>query len=169
MLTHHVPHVKQVEVPSDEMVKLEARSRRRRAVVCLSPPQVSKRSKSFGCWRASCLLSQLSCLSSFCWTVNCLLYVMDLFWRRSSTIDCEPPYPYGGLQSMRQSWPPLRGHHECHVPKRYENYSLVPRPCMFVACSTKFAQRPWARSSHDVCHSLCHGHLTENQWCHRIG
>ena len=32
--------------------------------------------------------------------------------------------------------------------------SLVPRPCAFVACSTKFAQRAaWARSSRDVCHS----------------
>ena len=31
--------------------------------------------------------------------------------------------------------------------------SLVPRPCTFVACSTKFAQRAWARSSCDVCHS----------------
>ena len=46
--------------------------------------------------------------------------------------------------------------------------SLVPRPCAFVACSTKFAQRAWARSSRDVCHSLRHGHFTENQWCHRI-
>ena len=41
--------------------------------------------------------------------------------------------------------------------------SLVPRPCTFVACSTKFAQRAWARSSRDVCHSLRHGHFTENQ------
>ena len=32
--------------------------------------------------------------------------------------------------------------------------SLVPRPCMFVARSTKFAQRAWAHSSHDVCHRL---------------
>ena len=31
--------------------------------------------------------------------------------------------------------------------------SLVPRPCAFVACSTKFAQRAWARSSRDVCRS----------------
>jgi len=31
--------------------------------------------------------------------------------------------------------------------------SLVPRPCVFVACSTKFAQRAWARSSCDICHS----------------
>ena len=41
--------------------------------------------------------------------------------------------------------------------------SLVPRPCAFVACSMKFAQRAWARSSCDVCHSLHHGHFTENQ------
>ena len=27
---------------------------------------------------------------------------------------------------------------------------------MFVACGTKFAQRAWACSSHDVCHSLRH-------------
>ena len=47
--------------------------------------------------------------------------------------------------------------------------SLVPRPCAFVACSTKFAQRAWARSSRDVCHSIRHGHFTENQWCHTIG
>ena len=31
--------------------------------------------------------------------------------------------------------------------------SLVPRPCTFVTCSTKFAQRAWARSPCDVCHS----------------
>ena len=29
--------------------------------------------------------------------------------------------------------------------------SVVPRPCAFVACSTKFAQRAWARSSRDAC------------------
>ena len=34
--------------------------------------------------------------------------------------------------------------------------SLVPRPCVFVACSKKFAQRAWARSSRDVCRSLCY-------------
>ena len=34
--------------------------------------------------------------------------------------------------------------------------SLVPRPCAFVACSTKFTQRFWARSLCDVCHSLRH-------------
>ena len=33
-------------------------------------------------------------------------------------------------------------------------HSLVPSPCAFVACGTKLAQRAWARSSHDVCHSL---------------
>ena len=32
-------------------------------------------------------------------------------------------------------------------------HSLVPRACAFIACSTKFAQRAWARSSRDVCHS----------------
>ena len=40
------------------------------------------------------------------------------------------------------------------------NSSLVPRPCAFVACSTKFAQRAWARSSRDVCRSLRHVHST---------
>ena len=34
--------------------------------------------------------------------------------------------------------------------------SLVPRPCAFVACSTKFAQRAWAHSSRDACRSLRH-------------
>ena len=38
--------------------------------------------------------------------------------------------------------------------------SLVPRPCTFVACSTKFAQRAWAHSSRDVCRSLRHVHST---------
>ena len=38
--------------------------------------------------------------------------------------------------------------------------SLVPRPCAFVACSTKFAQRAWARSSRDVCRSLRHDHFS---------
>ena len=35
--------------------------------------------------------------------------------------------------------------------------SLIPRPCTFVACSTKFMQRAWACSSRDVCSSLRHG------------
>ena len=38
--------------------------------------------------------------------------------------------------------------------------SLVPRPCAFVACSMKFAQRAWARSSRNVCCSLRHDHST---------
>ena len=37
-----------------------------------------------------------------------------------------------------------------------QSTSLVPRPCAFVACSTKFAQRAWARSSCDACRSLRH-------------
>ena len=37
-----------------------------------------------------------------------------------------------------------------------ERGSLVPRTCAFVACSTKFAQRAWARSSRDACRSLRH-------------
>ena len=38
--------------------------------------------------------------------------------------------------------------------------SLVPRPCAFVACSTEFAQRAWARSSRDACRSLRHNPST---------
>ena len=38
--------------------------------------------------------------------------------------------------------------------------SLIPRPCVFVACSTKFAQRAWARSSRDACCSLRHNPST---------
>ena len=44
----------------------------------------------------------------------------------------------------------------------------VPRACVFVACSTKFAQRTWAHSSHDICRSIRPNHFTENQWCHRM-
>ena len=39
--------------------------------------------------------------------------------------------------------------------------SLVPRPCVFAACSKKFAQRAWARSSRDVCRSLRHDPSTK--------
>ena len=46
--------------------------------------------------------------------------------------------------------------------------SLVPRPCTFIACSTIFAQRAWARSSLDVCCSLCYGNFTENHCCLRM-
>ena len=42
--------------------------------------------------------------------------------------------------------------HECII-LHTALVSLVPRPCAFVTCSTKFAQRAWARSSCDVCHS----------------
>ena len=38
--------------------------------------------------------------------------------------------------------------------------SLVPRPCTFVACSTKFMQKAWARLSHDVSRSLCYNPST---------
>ena len=37
---------------------------------------------------------------------------------------------------------------------------LDSNPFAFVACSTKFAQRAWARSSRDVCRSLSHVHST---------
>ena len=41
-----------------------------------------------------------------------------------------------------------------------------PRPCAFVACSTKFAQRAWARSSRDVCRSR---NFTSHQiWPRRV-
>ena len=39
--------------------------------------------------------------------------------------------------------------------------TLVPRPCAFVAFSTKFTQRAWARSSRDACHSLRHDPSTK--------
>ena len=42
----------------------------------------------------------------------------------------------------------------------WDGASLVPRPCTFVACSTKFAQKAWAHSSRDVRHSLRHDHST---------
>ena len=38
--------------------------------------------------------------------------------------------------------------------------SLVPRPCVFVGCSTKFTQKAWSILSHDECHSLRHDHST---------
>jgi len=43
--------------------------------------------------------------------------------------------------------------------------SLVPRPCAFVACSMKFAQKALACSSRGVCCSWRHDHY---QWCHRM-
>ena len=55
--------------------------------------------------------------------------------------------------------------------------NLVPRPCAFVACSTKFAQRAWARSSRDVCHSriftsadndVCHVAYIHVQWSFKL-
>ena len=39
-----------------------------------------------------------------------------------------------------------------------EKPSLVPRPCAFVACSTKFSQKAWSILSHDACRSLRHDH-----------
>ena len=38
----------------------------------------------------------------------------------------------------------------------WDGASLIPRPCMFVACSTKFVQRAWAPSTRDVCCSFRH-------------
>ena len=38
--------------------------------------------------------------------------------------------------------------------------SLVLRPCVFVACSTKFTQKAWSILSRDVCCGLCHDHST---------
>ena len=64
------------KVRSDEMAKLKVLSRQRRTVLCLSRSQVSERSKSLGCWRASRFLSKLSYrLSSFCWAVNRFPYI----------------------------------------------------------------------------------------------
>ena len=73
---HHMPHVEHVESRSDEMAKLEALSKRRRAVLRLSYSRVSEVSKSIGCWRASRFLSPSSCrFSFFCWAVNRVLYI----------------------------------------------------------------------------------------------
>ena len=58
------------KVWSDEMAKLKAKLRRCHAVLRLSRPQVSERSKLLGCWRTSRLVSPLSCLSSFWWVVH---------------------------------------------------------------------------------------------------
>ena len=41
-------------------------------------------------------------------------------------------------------------------------YSLVPRPCAFIAGSTKFTQKAWSCSARDMCRSICHNHFTEN-------
>ena len=72
------------------MAKLEALSRRRCAVLCLSRSQISEWSKLLQCWHANYLLSPLSChLSSFCWAVNCLSYI----WSRSAVV-FYPPSPY---------------------------------------------------------------------------
>ena len=99
---HHVPHAEHVE-----MAKFKTQSRRHHGVLRLSCPRVSEKSKSLVYWCASCLLSRLSCLSSFCWAVNCLLYL----WTCSGVI-FYPPSPQ----------PPSQWHHERHVPKKYVNY-----------------------------------------------
>ena len=68
----------------------EARSRQRHAVLRLSRSGVSERSKSLEYWRASRLLSPLSCRLSFifCWAVNRLLYL----WTRSLCDGIRPGY-----------------------------------------------------------------------------
>ena len=43
---------------------------------------------------------------------------------------------------------------------KQQKTSLIPRPCAFVTCSMKFAQRAWAHSSRDACCSLRHNHST---------
>ena len=99
------------EFRSDKMAKLEPQLRWPRAVLRLSCSRVSERSKLLGCWRASRLLSLLSChLSFFCWAVNCLSYL----WTRSGIVFCPP---------SSQPRSPSRWHHEWHVPKRYINYA----------------------------------------------
>ena len=42
---------------------------------------------------------------------------------------------------------------DCHKSESRLLVASFPGPARFVACSTKFAQRAWARSSRDVCHS----------------
>ena len=62
---HHVPHTEYVEslIGRNGEVWLK----QHRAVLHLSHSRVSKQSKSFRCWHASCHLSPLSChLSSTC-------------------------------------------------------------------------------------------------------
>ena len=80
-----------------EMAKLEALSRRRSAVLCLSRSQISKRSKSFQCWRTSHFLSPLS---SFCWAVNRRL---SYIWTRSPVVfyplNPRPTRPQSGIIS----------------------------------------------------------------------
>ena len=43
------------------------------------------------------------------------------------------------------------GVYMCRVPMG-TYISLVPRPCVLVTCSTKFAQKTWFILSRDVCH-----------------
>ena len=79
---------------------------------------------------------------------TCLI-VKDLFHNEFGRLVIEPKE--FNVDSCRQ----------CTV--KAAKLSLVPRPCAFVAYSTKFAQRAWARSSRDICRSLRHGNFTENQ------
>ena len=54
----------------------KARSRKCRIVLHQSRSRISERGKSLRCWRASRLLSPLSCrLPYICWAVNRLLYL----------------------------------------------------------------------------------------------
>ena len=70
---------------SDEMRK--ARSRKCRVVLHQSRSRISERGKSLRCWRASRLLSPLSCrLPYVCWAVNRLLYL----WTRSPSSSILP-------------------------------------------------------------------------------
>ena len=73
------------KVWSDEMVRLKVQLRWCCAVLHLSHPQISERSKSLGCWCACCPLSPLSC----CWAVNRLPYLSTcsgiIFYREGIT------------------------------------------------------------------------------------
>ena len=135
------------KVPLDEMAKLEARSRWHRAVVCLSRPQVSKRSKLFGCWHASRLLSQLPCLSSFCWTVNRLPYL----WTCSGVV---PQPEMVNLHTRTEVYNlclNLDHHHEgimsvtCQKDiKTIASFPGLPRLRFLNDCSTqKLSQKAW--------------------------
>ena len=109
------------------MAKLEARSRRRRAVVCLSRPQVTSEVNRSGVDTQVVSCHGYLVFHPFVEQLT-VFYISGLVL--ASFRDGEPPYTYGGLQSMPQPWPPSRGHHEYHVPKRYTNYSLVTRPSL---------------------------------------
>ena len=56
-----------------------------------------------------------------------------------------------GAEGREKGVPGVYCLHMCHVPMG-TYISLVPRPCVLVTCSTKFAQKTWFILSRDVCH-----------------